>query len=568
MARWTGLLPWRGPITEQKLLGVFRAVSIALAGVDFLVTGAPMPLPLRAVLVAVLGVEAWAAQQSYVWARRGRPTALGAIVAIEALGVLFLAAMTGGIRSPFIWYALNPALVAAGGLAAAACWITLGGSLGAAVLAYHFLFRSVSLLLIVRQNQSLILLFALITLAVQLYAASARALEARNQELDLQRRELKVLNTCLEAESGRAKGLVREVMGLYQVVETASAGTTPAELMQTFSAYARGLTGAPAAFFLPGGDEALVTSGARLPGLSGLLSGLPSPLTEIASLRTGQGELLVAPVRSAAWEYGSIGVLLTPEVQDPASRRDLAFLAELAAVTLERLRLEAAHDGLVALEEQRRIAAEMHDRVAQRLFSLVYALHGVPRRWPHLPEDLRAHLVMLRDTANETLRELRLAISHLSAESDDDAADLVASVEQYCHRLEELHGVPVQLTVEGDLADMPQALRQAVLRIVAEASGNALRHGRATRLQVALSQHGAIMGLEVRDNGKGFDPAALPLASTGQHLGLRNMEVLAQRIGGELEVASRPGEGTVVRVRAGVAFAGDTLGRTGTGHGG
>ncbi len=560
MQRLAAAVGWRSPMTEESLLAILRAVSLVLAGIVFVVAGRQMPLVLRLVLVAALGVEAWAVRYGFTWYRTSR-YALVSVIVLEALGILFLVAMTGGIESPFIWYALNPAVVAASTLGGAACWLTLAGSLGAAMLAYRFLFhhQGVSWYLIVHQNLSLILLFAMITMAVQLFSNSTRALEARTRELEQQRRELHGLNARLEAESERTKGLLQELMGLYQVVERASSLATPSELMETFATYAQRITQSSMAFFAVGEEEPydIVFGGEAIPWLEEALSGLPHPLLGLTTVQAEREPLLVVPVRSESWAYGLLGIRTTQGAEEVGSRRDLAFLAELAAVTLERLRLEAEHDDVIVLEEQQRIAEDMHDRIAQRLFSLVYALHGVKRRWPELPGELLLHLATLQDAASETLREVRRVIRHLSQDDVDAPGDLLDDVKTYCRRLEELHQVRVRVAAEGDLSQLPPVVRHGVRRVVAEASANALRHGEAKTIDLEMTLQERELHLEIRDDGHGFTLDASGHREDGEHLGLSNMRALAARLGGTLQIESQPGQGTSVQLMVATALPSD-----------
>lgn len=540
----------RNAITESRLLAVFRAVSLLLAAVVFLLERPDMPVLEQIVLLVCLAVEAWAVQHSYRWYRQNG-YALGGVVAFEAVGVTFLVAVTGGIQSPFIWYALNPALVAATGLSTVYCWVTLGASLGVAVLAYRTLFRhqAVTWLAVVRQNSNLILLFVMITMAVQLFSAFARKLESRNEALRGQREELRSLSDRLQAESERAKGLLHEIMALYQALEASRRSTTREDLVQTFVTYAVRLTGSPLAFYAAGHGERheILVQGKAPPDLPSLIMSLPASLTGLARLSSEDGDLLVAPLRSGDGDHGLLGVLLGSGTPELDYHRELAFLAELAALTLERLRLEDAHDQLVMFAEHERIAGEMHDRVAQRIFSLVYAFHGVPRRWPDLPEDLKQHLAMLQSAASDTLRELRSVIRQLTDEDQDEATDLLADVRRYCTGLEELHQVSVEFAAQGELGRLPAVLRQSILRVLAEASSNALRHGHAQQIQVDIRRAADDLSLTVQDDGAGFDVDA-PQDDSDVHLGLRNMRSLAERMGGTIDIRSRPGEGTRVKL--------------------
>ncbi len=101
-----------------------------------------------------------------------------------------------------------------------------------------------------------------------------------------------------------------------------------------------------------------------------------------------------------------------------------------------------------------------------------------------------------------------------------------------------------------------------VLRVVGEALTNARRHSEARNVRVSLRLDGDFLVAEVSDDGRGFGPETAP------GIGQRSMRERAEALGGILEVESRPGEGTRVRLRvpASVASPGAPRGETGT-HG-
>jgi two-component system nitrate/nitrite sensor histidine kinase NarX len=83
-----------------------------------------------------------------------------------------------------------------------------------------------------------------------------------------------------------------------------------------------------------------------------------------------------------------------------------------------------------------------------------------------------------------------------------------------------------------------------VLHILQEALSNVRKHSGATKVTVDM-QRGPVYRFSVRDNGKGFDTEQVARKGDG-HIGLNIMRERAQRIGGEVDVVSRPGGGTTV----------------------
>jgi signal transduction histidine kinase len=93
-------------------------------------------------------------------------------------------------------------------------------------------------------------------------------------------------------------------------------------------------------------------------------------------------------------------------------------------------------------------------------------------------------------------------------------------------------------------------MKQALYRIAQEALHNIVKHARASVVELRLTGLADEIILEVRDNGKGFDPSA-PFPG---HLGLRSMRERATKMGGTLTIESLPGQGTCVGVRILCAF--------------
>jgi len=105
-----------------------------------------------------------------------------------------------------------------------------------------------------------------------------------------------------------------------------------------------------------------------------------------------------------------------------------------------------------------------------------------------------------------------------------------------------------KLTVEADLGEEPnlsQETKHMLYRVAQEALHNIVKHARATTVNLHLAGKENEFILEVRDNGRGFNPAGL----FPGHLGLRSMRERVTRVGGTLAIESVPGQGTCVGVR-------------------
>jgi signal transduction histidine kinase len=215
---------------------------------------------------------------------------------------------------------------------------------------------------------------------------------------------------------------------------------------------------------------------------------------------------------------------------------------ELERRVAEKAReIEAYHaerDEIMRLQalarERQRIVSDMHDGLGASLVALLRYVQG------KLPD---AHI---EQRVQEALQELRISIDAL----EPSAGDLGAVLGNLRYRLEPLLE-PTGVRLEWDVGELPpiDALEPsavfALQRIVLEAVANALKHSGATRVRLS-AQATANGGVEIRieDDGRGFD-ASSPAAG----LGLTNMRARASRIRAKLDISSRPGDGTVVRLQ-------------------
>jgi signal transduction histidine kinase len=227
-----------------------------------------------------------------------------------------------------------------------------------------------------------------------------------------------------------------------------------------------------------------------------------------------------------------------------ADERLLGTLAAHAAIALTNARLYERARELSIIDERTRIAGELHDAVAQKLFSLRLTARAAAALIEREPDRARRELGTVADLASEALAELRTIVVELRpAALDEDG--LVATLRKQVEVLDRAHTAAVRFTAERVRA-LPAAQEEAVLRIAQEALHNALRHAGADQVRVDLrgADGGAV--LTVRDDGGGFDVAEAKLGS--RRLGLASMRDRAHGVGGELAITSAPGAGTTVRL--------------------
>ena len=216
------------------------------------------------------------------------------------------------------------------------------------------------------------------------------------------------------------------------------------------------------------------------------------------------------------------------------------FASSLGELTAEAIR--AREEAAVILERQR-IAREMHDGVAQALFYLGAKLREVDHLMAagaeeQASEELRA----VEEDIQCTHQQVRTVIANLKEQAELE--DFGNAVRRAVAELEDRLDVRVSCELDRE-ATVPAASCRHLLAIIHEALTNAHRHGYAQKAAVRVKKSVDGMGIEVSDDGVGFDPEKI---SRLGHYGLVIMKERAQMAGGELHLDSAPGLGTRVTV--------------------
>ncbi len=211
------------------------------------------------------------------------------------------------------------------------------------------------------------------------------------------------------------------------------------------------------------------------------------------------------------------------------------------ATTLEELSIS---------RERNRLARELHDTLAHSLSALTVQLEAVSALWSTRPDRARHLLDQASETARTGLAEARRALQALRASPLQDLG-LILAVRELAEAAAKRSGAELELSLPDRLDRCPsQNVEQGVYRIAQETLENVIRHAGARTIRVRLEQTGAEMMLIVDDDGQGVDLEALeaPGADADDRFGIRGMKERAALIGGQLEISSRAGQGTSVRL--------------------
>ncbi|KAB8143516.1 GAF domain-containing sensor histidine kinase [Chloroflexia bacterium SDU3-3] len=252
--------------------------------------------------------------------------------------------------------------------------------------------------------------------------------------------------------------------------------------------------------------------------------------------------LLVAPLRLRDDAIGALDVLNKPGGFSADDMRLLGRVADQAAIAIQNTRLQQQVEQLAIVAERQRLARDLHDSVAQALYSLALyteAASGALADGEHAV--VQEHLAEVGTIAREALGEMRLLIFNLRSPKLDTEG-LVAALQGRLDAVEARTALRADLLAEGE-DTLPPAVRHELYSIVQEALNNILKHARASHVAVRL-RFGPTTRLEISDDGAGFSP--VEKANSG--LGLRGMRERAARLGGSIDIESAPGQGTCIRV--------------------
>ena len=215
------------------------------------------------------------------------------------------------------------------------------------------------------------------------------------------------------------------------------------------------------------------------------------------------------------------------------------------ATAIENARLYQQAQATAVADERQRLARELHDSVTQLLYSIVLLAGG----WSLDAEQNEVERKNVAQSFNElaelgqqALGEMRLLLYQLQSPVLTEIG-LSGALQQRLNAVEHRVGIQTQMNVSGDVDALPVPMQKEIYLIAQEALNNALRHARATRVQIQLARQNQHLELAVHDNGTGFQ-----LDTISEGMGLRNMRTRAHALGGQLELLSTPGTGTRVQL--------------------
>jgi signal transduction histidine kinase len=222
-----------------------------------------------------------------------------------------------------------------------------------------------------------------------------------------------------------------------------------------------------------------------------------------------------------------VGTWITRIVTQSEERASLIQELKESREEVGRLSREA---GVAA--ERARLAAEIHDTLAQGFTSLVTLVQAAESELDRDTSKARRHLTLAARTARENLAEARALVAGLMPTALGTGS-LDQAIRRQLEQFAEESAIAVTYHADEESVTLPTVLEVVLLRMVQESLTNVRKHTEATEVTITLRVNERCAALTVRDNGAGFD-----VNQPADGFGLRGMRNRAAQVGGQLTVRS------------------------------
>jgi signal transduction histidine kinase len=275
---------------------------------------------------------------------------------------------------------------------------------------------------------------------------------------------------------------------------------------------------------------------------------------------------LGVPLQVGERVIGMIGVANKPSGYTEDEERLLSTFANQVAVAIENARLyedqrrmidelarlhrdlSQAERDHVLREERERIAAELHDRIEQAIFTLGLKVNAILEREP-VAEPIATGLGEVRQLAVHTSEAVREAIFALSLPRPA-AGGLLSELRRLVREAGKSNELEADLVVSGKPLRLSAESEQTLYILAREALANVVRHARAKRVLVSLRYSDDSVDLVIQDDGAGASEQILKhYQESGTHFGMKRSRRQVEDLGGTFEVHNGEESGLAIRVR-------------------
>jgi two-component system sensor histidine kinase DegS len=196
-------------------------------------------------------------------------------------------------------------------------------------------------------------------------------------------------------------------------------------------------------------------------------------------------------------------------------------------------------------EERQRISRELHDRVLQLLSGTRLRAETSRQQLLDNRAALEKELHVIEENIDKAITEIRNLLAENQNPEELQAGSLERRLKQELEIFRARTGFKLDFRCAVGPRSLPTKLERELYFTLREGILNAVRHSRATELRLTLTSTAEGCQASLRDNGVGFDPAAIEGSS---HYGLKSMRGRIEKIGGAIRLDSAPGKGTEIKI--------------------
>ncbi len=193
--------------------------------------------------------------------------------------------------------------------------------------------------------------------------------------------------------------------------------------------------------------------------------------------------------------------------------------------------------------ERRKIARELHDGPAQTMAGMLIRLDFVQRLWDNDISRINEELENIKKMSRESLDDIRRIMFDLKPALIHEE-EFYYTLKDYLRDFQIKYNFEINFVMFGEKKKYDIAMESAIFRLVQEAINNIRKHAGVNKAMVKLEDNGKNLTLIIKDEGSGFNPEQLD--PDRESYGIMGMKERVQLLGGEMEINSRPGEGTQI----------------------
>lgn len=202
---------------------------------------------------------------------------------------------------------------------------------------------------------------------------------------------------------------------------------------------------------------------------------------------------------------------------------------------------------MTLLEERSRMSKEMHDTLGHSFISLIMSLDAAIALLDTNPNLAKDKLIRIRELTEHNLDEMRDIVHKMGEEED---ISLVDHAKRLVNNFREYTGTVIRLTLSGTEQTLRFEVQQSIIRVIQESFTNALKHGKATEIELNIHFNPSTVRIAIQNNGR-------PLGKLAHGFGLTTMRNRIEMLGGAFSISDLTVAG--VEVRCEIPLKGDRL---------